>query len=298
MAEQKIELRKVRDFGENFNDTFLFIRQNLKPLLASFIAIAGVFMLAHAIVNGLYQRQNIGIFKDLLNKGATSGTSFDTPFASMFGATYFLVLLLAWANFIAMNVVVTCYMKLYDASGGVAPSIEEVWNEFKKYFLKVWLFTLPISLLTIIGFLFCLVPGIYLFVVLTPFAIVLIVEDETFGGAWDRCFAIIKLQFWQSLGIYLLVGLIVAIAAGIITTIVGVAAGAISYFTTRDIATTVAVFTSVLSVFSYVFYVILYVSFNLQYYNLAEKHDGTGIMRRLDTLGQTGGHFDNTQEQY
>ena len=29
MAEEKVVFRKVRDFGENMNDTFLFIKQNL-----------------------------------------------------------------------------------------------------------------------------------------------------------------------------------------------------------------------------------------------------------------------------
>ena len=298
MAEQKVELRKIRDFSENFSDTFLFIRQNLKPLLTSFIGIAGIFMLAYSIVSEVFQRNSMSIFRGVLNGGAAAGSGFNSPFAFLFSGTYFLVLLLAWANFVAMNVVVTCYMKLYDARQGSAPGIEDVWNEFKKYFLKVLLYTIPITLLTVIAFLFCLAPGIYLSVVLAPFAIVLIVGDETFSGAWNRCFAIIKENFWQTLGIYFLVYLICAFSGGIISLIVGGIAGAISYLTTHDIGTTVGVVTSVLNIFSYVFYVILYVSVNLNYYSLVEKHDGIGIMRRLDTLGQTGSDFDNTKEQY
>ena len=57
MAEQKIELRKIRDLSENLNDTFTFIRQNLKPLVTSFLGIAGIVMLANAIVGGIYQSQ-------------------------------------------------------------------------------------------------------------------------------------------------------------------------------------------------------------------------------------------------
>jgi hypothetical protein len=298
MAQQKVELRKIRDFSENLNDTFLFIRQNLKPLLASFIAIAGIFMLGHSIISVMFQRNAGGLFGSLGGRTAAPGSGFNYPLATIFSGTYALLLLLAWANFVAMNVAVTCYMKLYDASQGVAPTIEEVWNEFKKYFLKVLVYTIPITLLTMVGFLFCLVPGIYLAVVFFPFATVLIVDDQTFGGAWDRCRAIVKGNFWQSLGIYFLVYLIVAFSAGIISAIVGGVAGAVSYFTTRDILTTISVVTSVLNIFSYVFYIVLYVSVNLHYFNLAERHDGTAIMRKLDTLGGTGGDFDNIQEQY
>lgn len=298
MAQQKVELRKIRDFSDNLNDTFLFIRQNLKPLLASFIAIAGIFMLGHSIVNVLFQRNAGGFFRDLAGGGTPRGGSFNSPLGAMFSGTYLLLLLLAWANFIAMNVVVTCYMKLYDASQGIAPRIEEVWNEFKKYFLKVLVYTIPITLLTMLGLLFCLAPGVYLGVVFAPFAAALIVDDQTFGGAWDRCLAIIKGNFWQSLGIYFLVYLIVAFSAGIISLIVGGITAAISYFTTRDIVSTTSIFTSVLNIFSYVFYIVLYVSINLHYFNLAERHDGTSLMRKLDTLGESDGDFNNIQEQY
>jgi hypothetical protein len=109
---------------------------------------------------------------------------------------------------------------------------------------------------------------------------------------------IIKDNFWPTLGLYFLVYLICAFSGGIISAIVAGVAGAISYFTTRDIAATVGVVTSVLNVLSYVFYIIFYVSVNLHYYNLAERHDGTGIMRRLDTLGQTPGNFSSREEEY
>jgi hypothetical protein len=52
MAEQKVELRKIRDLSENLNDTFTFIRQNFKPLVTSFLGIAGIVMLANAIMGG------------------------------------------------------------------------------------------------------------------------------------------------------------------------------------------------------------------------------------------------------
>jgi len=296
MAEQKVELRKVRDFSENLNDTFLFIRQNFKPLVTSFLAIAGIFMLAHSILNGVYQGHVSGAFRDIINH--RTSTPIDSPFATMFNGTYFVLLLLGLANYVAMHVVITCHIKLYDIKQGEAPTIEEVWNEFKNYFLKVLVYTIPITLLIIIGCLFCIVPGVYLAVVLTPFTIALIIDDATFGGAWERCFAIIKNNFWPSLGLYLLMYLISVFSAGIISAVLGGIASLISYFTTRDIVTTITIATSVLGVFSFIFYIVFYVSVCLHYFNLSERYDGTGMLRKIDSIGNGGADFNNIQEQY
>ncbi len=302
MAEQKIELRKIRDLSENLNDTFGFIRQNFKPLVLSFLSIAGIFMLANSILSGIYQGGVMGgAFKDFMrgyqDGRRGNGSISRSPFW-MFNETYFVVVALAWLNFIAMSNVITCYMKLYDRLQGQAPTIQRVWDEFKKYFFKVLLFSIPIALLTAVGFAFCIAPGIYLAVVFVPFSIAVIVEDETFGGAWNRCFAIIKNNFWNSLGIYFLVYIIYAFSAGIISGIFALLTGLISYFTTKDVSTTITMATSVLNIFSFVFYIVFYVSVVLHYFNLAERHYGIGMMQKLDTLGGKGNDFNNSQEQY
>jgi hypothetical protein len=293
MAEQKVELRKIRDLSENLNDTFSFIRQNFKPLITSFIGIAGVVMLANAIVSGLYQTQAKIIFTDIFNRRNSNYSTL-----SLFGPGYFAVLILGWINYIAMNVVIACYMKLYDSLQGRQPSIQEVWEEFKKYFFKILLYNIPIFLLILFGMLFCFLPGIYLAVVFVPFSIVVVAENQSFGGAWNRCFSLIKNNFWPSLGVYFLVYLLYALGAGIISSVIGLLTGLISYFTTRDISTTVGIVVSVLSIFSFVFYIVFYVSVCLHYFNLAERHDGTGMMRKLETLGGSGNDFNNIEEHY
>ncbi len=294
MAEQKIELRKIRDFSENLNDTFVFIKQNFKPLLISFITIAGVFLLANSIVSGIYQSQFGSVFKDLL---AGSTRIARSPFEFING-TYFLIPLLTWFSMTAMHVVIAGYMKLYDVNQKGAPATQEVWEVFKKYYFKVLFYTVPIYLLTIIGFLFCIAPGVYFWVVFTPFPIILVAEDATFSGAYNRCFTIIKENFWQSFVIYFVVYIIYAFSSGIISGMLALITGVLSYFTTRDITTTIGLATSVLNVFTFVFYIVFYVSAVLHYFTLTEKYDGTGILKRLDKLGESGTDFNNIQEQY
>ncbi len=294
MAEQKIELRKIRDFSEIINDTFVFIRQNIKPLLISFLGIAGVFMLAAAIINGVFQSQMGNIFKDIFTRSTTSSTAI----FSFFSGTYFLLMAIAWMNIVAMKVSITAYMKVYDAKGGETPTMPEVWNEFKKYYLKVLIYSIPIILLIAVGCLFCLVPGVYLWVVLMPFEMLLMVEDRSFGDAFNRCFIIIKQNFWTALGIYFVSYLIYYFCSAIIGGMMGLIGGAIGYFTTENLAGTIGIFTSILNIFSFVFFIIYFVAVVLNYFSLSEKYDGTGMMKRLNSLGDTTTTFNATEEQY
>jgi hypothetical protein len=294
MAQQKVELRKIRDFSENLNDTFVFIKQEFKPLLICFLGIVGVFMLAAAIIQGVYQNEMGNMIEDLLGGNSkNSSKAFE-----VFNSTYSWVGLLAWVNIIAMQVALTAYVKVYDRKDRETPTMPEVWQEFRKYFFKVLIYSIPITLLIIIGLVFCIAPGVYFWVVLMPFSMILMVEDKGFTDAFSRCYVIIKDNFWQSFGIYIIAFLIYYFASAIIGSIIGLIAGAISYFTTKDISTTVVFVTSVLNIFSYVFYIIYFIAAILNYYSLTEKYDGTGILKRLNNLGGSGNNFNNIEEQY
>jgi len=295
MAQQKVELRKVRDFSDNLNDTFGFIRQNFKSLVTSFLGIAGIFLLSAAVVNGVYQSQTSGnVFDQIFNGKQTTSEPL-----GMFNSTYLLVIILAWLNYNAMTVVIIAYMKVFDRNNGATPSLDEVWREFRKYYLKVLFYTIPVVILLLIGLLLCILPGVYLAVVLTPFAPIIMIENETFSGAFNRCFTIIKENFWMSLGIYFVMYLVYSFSSGIVSLIVGILTGVISWFTTKDVSATVGIVTSVFNVFSFVFFIVYYVSVVLHYFNLAERYDGVGILRKLDTIGtNTSTHNDATEEQY
>src|ERR1700733_13386087 len=205
MAEPKIEFRKIRDFGENLSDTFLFIKANIKALLASLLAICAIIMLAQAICSGIYQSRFFGIF-DQLRKGLT-----DDPyqkFSDIFTIEYFLTILCAWLTHIAMQVTLASYLKVYVTQGTGTPSVEQVWNIFRRNFLKIFLYSIPIFLLTAVGFIFCIAPGVFLAVVFVPFAMIVVIEDANFGYAFRRCFDIVKDNFWISFAIYIVAGMV------------------------------------------------------------------------------------------
>lgn len=282
MAQQQVELRKVRDFTDNLNDTFLFLKQNFKPLFICVLGIAGVLMLTTAILGGIYQGNTASMFEAIFNPGAVIQRR-----PEFFTSLYFAVVLFAWLTAAALQLVIIGYMKMYEEKGNQIPSFEEVWEVFKRYFLQVTLYQVPLFILVVIGMMLCIAPGVYLAVVFAPFICVVVIEGASFNGAFNRCFTLIKDNFWLSFGVYVVIFLISWFSSGIISFIVGIITGLFSYFTTDDIRMTVSIVASVLNVFSFLFYIVLFLSVALNYYNLAERFDGTGILRRLQTLGTT-----------
>ena len=293
MAQQKIQLRKIRDFGDNLSDTFQFIRQEFKPLLTAFIFIAGIFLLANAIVAGLYNQQALGIFSALV-KGVTYDESRYFSFLSL---TYFSLLLISLLTLSAMRTIIAVYMHYYDENG-TSPTPQQIWKGFARNILLIFIFSIIRFVVIIVGYIMCLAPGVYLTVVLMPFSFIIVNENASFGDAFNRCFDLIKENFWISLAIYLVAMLIFSIGSGIIGFVIGIITEAVSYFTTKKIDTGLPIVGALLNLIEYFFYIIFFVSAGLQYYTLVEIHDGTGLARRLENLGNNVHPDTNIEEEF
>lgn len=290
MAQQKITLRKLRDFGENYNETFGFIRQNFSPLLKSFFAVAGVFMLVHSIALAMYSSEQSSliddIFKDIVRNRSVSET---------FGWGYFLNLGSYYLLYVAMQTAITAYFMAYEEKEGEKPGMADVWKYFSANFFKIFFYSIPAMIVIIIGTLFCIAPGIYFAVVLTPFASVVMVEGRSFTDSFNRCFTIIRENFWISFAIYLVSYIIYSMMSGIITFIIGAIVGVTTFVTTKEMGAAYVIILSLASVFQFIFYIIFYVSVMLHYYNLAERTDGTGLLSRIDDIGnKEQAFFDNS----
>ena len=295
MAAQKIEFRKARDFGENLNDTVLFIRINYKPLFNSFFAICGLFMLALAVFNGIYQFTFNGILWQGLFKGKNA-------LARNFGHVYsfqnVMALLLGMLTFVSMQVTVGAYIKYYVENGGKKPGIDDVWSIFKKYFLRIFLYHIYTGVAVSVGFLLCLVPGIYLSVVFIPLSMIVMLEDTDFIASYHRCFELIRDNFWISFSIFLVVYLISYISWIIGGALISLVFNLSGYVTTNDMESTTKMIKSFLQIFSFCFYIPFLVSVALHYFNLVEIKDGTGILDRINKIGRNNKEPEGSEEEY
>lgn len=294
MAQQKIEFRKIRDFGENINDTFVFIGQNLGPLLKSVFAICGVLMLIQAILTAVYQYRSFDLFQKIFD-GSRTG---NLQLGEIFTGQYFIAVFFPYLLLTSMQVAATSYIKYYVENDRHQPGIDEVWALFLRYFPRVLLYNVLTGLMMILAMPFCFFPAIYLWVVFVPVPFVAMVEDRSFSDSVSRCFYLINENFWPALLLYFVMTILYSFGGGIVGLIVSAIVGLFSYLTTSDLRKTIGIASSFLNVFTYGFYVIFIVSAALHYFNLTEQKEGTGILSKIDQLGKKTNVSNSNEEQF
>src|ERR1700743_2770236 len=71
---QPLELRKSRDFGQIISDSFVFLRQNFKPLFRYLLVICGFFILVGTVTSTMQYMHTGQIFT---NSVALRNESYD-----------------------------------------------------------------------------------------------------------------------------------------------------------------------------------------------------------------------------
>lgn len=129
--KDKVEFRKSREFGELIGDTFLFIKQNFKPLATAFIYLCGFFIIGGLINAVITQLNLVKMAENPREYGSVS------RFAIFFTWNYLGLMLFTILNYTAIYVTVLSYISIYIQKGNIAPSVDEVWSYFKYYFFRM-----------------------------------------------------------------------------------------------------------------------------------------------------------------
>jgi hypothetical protein len=303
MAQQKIQLRKIRDFGDVFSDSFQFIRQEFKPLLTAFVLIGGPFILVNSILLSVFANQSVSFFQQVI-RGAFN---MQMNMSDLWTPAYFITLVSTVLNVSALKTVVAVYMDLYDKDNR-SHDTKEVWLKFLKCVAKIFFFTLIRYLIIMVAAIVMFVPVlgvlawiafcIFFIVATTPYTFIMVSEEESFFNSFTRCFEITKGYFWISFAIYLVASLIFIIGSGIVGFLGTMMIDLSSYFSIKDITAVATIFLSVIHTIQYFFYLILFVCVGLQYYDLIEIREGTGLMKRLQNLGRNVNPNAEIEEQY
>jgi hypothetical protein len=286
----KLEFRKQREFGEIINDTFLFIKQNFKPLLKVFFYLCGFFILASIVSAVLYQ---INV-NDIRLDGAQPPSQ---TFGKLFSWNYFAVMIFYVVTYAAIMVSTLSYIAVYIAKENVPPTPEEVWAYFKYYFFRVFGSSIPITLLMVVAFICCIIPGVYVFPALSLFYAVMIFENGSFAYSFGRAFKLSHKDWWSTAGAMFIIW-IITYAAFIIPSLPGIILGFIIGFS-QGASSISKVWLIIATVFQYVSYVFLMVPLigtALCYFNLAERMESGGLLARIDKLGEHNTDHDIREE--
>ena len=290
--QEKLEFKKKRDFSQIINDTFVFLRQNVKPLLKIYFIFCGLFVLAGMLSALLQQYKTV----NLVNGGNTVSAF---GFGKLYGMEYFLMILFALLSYASMTVAILSYITLYVQKDKQIPTIDEVWAYFKYYFFRVFGSSVLLGLMLGVGFVLCLIPGFYLFPFIALIMPIMVIENGTLGYSFGRSFKLIKNNFWLTFGTLIIVWIIVYAAMSLIvlpTTILSM----IGLFTKGNPQMNFT-FTAIGTVLQYLcqaFTVIPIITISLCYFSLVEDKERAGLMDRITQFGNLEKPIDHRPEEY
>ncbi|MFD1258473.1 hypothetical protein ACFQ3S_16830 [Mucilaginibacter terrae] len=283
--QQKIELAKTRDLGETISDTFVFVKQNFKPLFKAVFTFCGLLLLATAVTYSLQQVKLFEYQKRIFdNQGFQS---FDTMF-DRFGIEYFLSMFFIMLNYSLMTNVVLSFMALYKQKGNIAPTNNELWDHIKYYFIRIFVGTFVLSILSVLATVLCIAPGVYVSPIFGLVFPIIIMENTSFTYAFNRSFNLIKNNWWTTFGTLFVMMLIVYIGYMIFSfpTIIITVINALTHGTkTAATSAPVLIVITLVQQLGQVLFILLLVALGLCYYNLNEIKEGTGLNDRINQFG-------------
>lgn len=292
MIENKtyIVFKKERDLGMMITDAFKFIRDNWKGYFTSIFKIVGpVLALALLVLIGYFfaisdlmqgigsdSANSLGFFKDFL------------PWFSILIVAYILLYTL-------LSMTSLYYIKSYIDTNG-QPIHEDIRNKVKQNFWKFLGYGFLVSIVVLLGAILCYLPGIYLWIVLSLGASIMVFENRSVGDTFSHTFSLIKGQWWNTFGVKILVSLLIGVLAQAfsIPTLIYqfIKMATISQ---EDPTQMFSLFKDpiylLLNLLSYAFQFLLssvsMIVGTFIYFDLNEQKNLTGTLERIDSIGET-----------
>ncbi|MBK9099954.1 MAG: hypothetical protein IPM14_18030 [bacterium] len=166
--------------------------------------------------------------------------------------------------------------------------IDDVWKRVKKIFFPVFLTGIGYSFFVGLGFVFLIVPGIYLSITLSIIFIVRLEEEIGFFDAVSRCIKLIKDNWWFTFGFILVIGII----QGFLTYALYIPTYIMMFVTafsgvdseSSGLNRILYIITSIISSLGVILYSISTVAIAFHYYNLVERKEAPGLLEQIDQI--------------
>ena len=274
MNQSKIEFRKVRDFGGLLNATFDYIKSNFKILFKSNLLISAPAILLAGVFMGLYQSSMFNFA--------------DYPDLQQIGIPFLLSMFFMLLSYLIITVVTYSHLMVYKQSETGSFDIDDVWQMAKHNFFMILLSGIGYTIIAGFGFLFLIIPGVYLSIALSLIFIVRLEEGLGFFEAIGRCIRLIKYNWWFTFGLIIVVGFIQGFLGGIlympnyIVMIFAVFTGADGE--SGGLTKILYIISSIITSLSALLYVISTLAIAFQYYNLVERKEAPGLLQQIENI--------------
>jgi len=306
-----LELRINRDFGDIITTYFEFLKQNLKKFTNVFLSYNGIFLIGLLVVSYLLVSGFIGMITYQNNRFSGGISNSDETYIAYFiggGILYVIILLiLAVLNYSLAG----GYLVQYENYKGNNFDKKDVWNFVKQRLGSVLLFVLMLILIYfgfgLVSFVLLLIPFlgmlayyVLLFFILAWFGVAfqcLFREQkgvtEALGEGWN----LVVKNFWKSVGVNFILGLLNGILLFIMLVIPGVIVGIYSFHVVEnDVDITASVVPTIIYTLGTCMMLILFI-YNqclsqfvngILYYSLHEKTYNTYTRSKIDQIGSLG----------
>ncbi|SDG83706.1 hypothetical protein [Psychroflexus sediminis] len=292
MQNNYINFKKERDLGAIISDTFMFIREEYKPIFRLYLKHVGWLLLLVVAASTYYQYQSLSFTGNILEGGAEN---FLFELISTSGIALLLMLLSSLAYSALSITTINSIIKSYVKNEGVIKD-EEVSQYIGLFFSRTLGSFVVYIVLIFIGFLLCILPGIYLFVPLTLIFPIIVFQEKSFSEAFSECFKLIRQNWWITFATLLIITILVSLISGLFS-IPLVVISALETFTslqegagtpgTANLASNWLYMTLYVlaSLAQYILGLATLVSIALIYFNLNEFHNKTGTLEDIDRIG-------------
>lgn len=201
-----IEFKKQRELGDILSDTFGFLRTEFKPFFNTFFKIIGPYLLVMIICYCFYLYQ----FGDFFTFGVESAdTVSKVLLLFVVGGAFVLSMI---ATYVLSQATTLFYIKSYANNKGSV-----VFEEVKKdVYASFWQFIglgIIVGLSIGIGFMFCIIPGVYLYVPLVLSFSIMVFNQKSISDAYSYSFNLVKDHWWMTFAALFVVGIIVTVAS-------------------------------------------------------------------------------------
>lgn len=293
---QESDFRQQRDFGQKFTATFEFIGAHWQGLGSALAYIVLPAAIGSGIMNGLVQLN----MQNQLRAAGSAGAGMAARIGALGSLTqspfYWLNIVVSIVFLTLLALTVYGYMRLCLRP---TPSPEPitasaVWAEVRTHFVGAFFSYFTLAIITGIGFLFLVIPGIYLAVAFSLFFVVKVVENTGFSDTASRCLRLTRGKWWSTFGLVfvmlLMLGLVLTVVGGFVGGIVGGIAGGLGLYKPGMASSGIELFTVIVSSLSGLFNLLIYppllIALGFQYFNLVERRDGVGLRNLVSQLGQ------------
>ena len=200
---EPVQLRQVRDFSQIIATTITFLKQNWRQL---FRAIA-IFSLPTALIGGFLAGGSVaGLQRMSMTPGGDPTAILENMGSSVIGMIPGYILLMF--GYVVLVAVVHEYLRAYHLGEhmvlGPGDLLKRAFSQLGSYFGASFL----IGLLSVVAIILCILPVFYVMTVLSLALMAHAIERTGGSGALARSNKLVQGDFWPTLGLVLVVGII------------------------------------------------------------------------------------------